>query len=333
MRQVIARQVITGRVIAGRAIIKRIIMRIFAMKIIARHAIALLGFSLAFAMPLMAEPLAGKIWHVSENSFVSFNDMLKNVSNKTYIIIGERHGRKAHQGREAFLIGALAEAGRYPTISFEMLNHQQDAIVKEYRKKSPEYALGLAMDLNWSDSNWPAWSFYQPVFNMAFTTKAEIFGADLTDAEQDEAKRAKTSDLSAPSASLPYYQDQMTAAHCGLIKDDKALELAYLQIARDQQMAATLRKHRDPKYGGLLVAGSAHIRKSTGIPNYLPANKTSIIYLKETDDNMAQFTREGQNIISGRITDFDYIWFTPKIKKISLCDRLNAKSDKHSNSE
>jgi len=308
--------------------------RVIAMQVIVRHVIALLGLSLTFSMPLMADenkPLAGQIWDVSQGSFVQFSDMLETVSDKTYIILGERHGRKAHQGREAFLIGALAEAGRYPTIAFEMLNHTQDIIVERYRKKSPEYALGLAVPLKWSDSNWPAWSFYQPVFDVAFTTKAKIVGGDLTVMEQDEAIISKTSDANAPSASLSYYQDQMTAAHCGLIDEERATELAYLQMARDQQMANALRESSDPVQGGLLVVGSAHIRKGSGIPNYLPSDETATIIMIETAGSTAEFATEDQDIVSGSLTDFDYIWFTPKIEKTSLCDRIGTKTGTDSN--
>lgn len=294
---------------------------------ITKPLIALSGLGLASATPLIAEPLAGQIWDVSQNSFVNFSNMLENISDKTYIIMGERHGRKAHQGREAFLIGALAEAGRYPTIAFEMLNHKQDIIVETYREKSPEYALGLAVPLKWSDSNWPAWSFYQPVFDVAFATKAKIIGADLTDAKQGEARVSKTSGASAPTTSPAYYQNQMTVAHCGLIEEDRAVELAYLQMARDQHMAKMLKDKRDPTHGGLLVVGSAHIRKSSGIPNYLPSNETAVIMMVETAVETIKFIQGHQEIISGRLTDFDYIWFTPKLEKTSLCDRIGKKVD------
>ncbi len=85
------------------------------------------AFSLALP-PAHAEqhdPLAGYIRGVSEERFVAFQDMLASIREHSYILIGERHGRHAHQGRETFLIGALAEAGRYPGVAFEMLSHEQ----------------------------------------------------------------------------------------------------------------------------------------------------------------------------------------------------------------
>lgn len=269
-------------------------------------------------------PLSGQIWSVKEASFVSFADMLADLVDEPYILVGERHGRTAHQGREAFLIGALAEAGRYPSIAFEMLDHSQTALVAQYRQKEPEYTLGLGIELEWAQSDWPAWSFYHPVFDMAFATKAKIIGADLTDLEQNEvvADSSRPSPLNQPSFS--YYQTNMSKAHCGLIDEPRAQELARMQIARDQQMAKNLLPLGASDSGGLLVVGSSHIRKSTGIPQYLPADETVVVSLVETDAETANFLTPFQDIVSGELSDFDYIWFTPKIAETSFCDRIGG---------
>ncbi len=91
-----------------------------AKRVIIIQLIVFIGLSLASSIQLMADdrnPLAGHIWDASQCSFVKFEDMLNTISGNTYIILGERHGCKVYQGREAFLIGTLAEAGRYPRIT------------------------------------------------------------------------------------------------------------------------------------------------------------------------------------------------------------------------
>lgn len=268
-----------------------------------------------------SETLTNKIWDVSTSQFVSFQNMLQSLSTKPYILLGERHGRKAHQNREAFFIGALAEAGRYPTVAFEMLDHTQTVIVEQYRQNAPEYALGLAQPLKWADSNWPSWSFYQPVFDTAFMTKARIVGADLTDQEQENVQPNNPENTS--SESLSYYKQHMAKAHCNLIEEPRAIHLAHLQIARDQNMAKTLVDQKDPDHGIILIVGSAHIRHTTGIPIYLPPNETTVVALIETQNKTSEFLKKDQSIVTGDIKDFDFIWFTPKINKPSLCDRID----------
>lgn len=294
------------------------------MKVPASIVFASLLLTPHFGQAEIPLPLSGQIWSVKEASFVSFADMLADVLDEPYILVGERHGREAHQGREAFLIGALAEAGRYPSIAFEMLDHTQTALVAQYRQTEPEYTLGLGIELDWAQSNWPAWSFYHPVFDMAFATKAKIIGADLTDLEQNEvvADPSRPSPLNQPS--FLYYQTNMTTAHCGLIDEARAQELARLQIARDQHMANSILPLGNSDDGVFLVAGSSHVRKSSGIPLYLSPDETAVISLVETNADASAFLTPFQEVVTGDLEDFDYIWFTPKISEASFCDRFNA---------
>ncbi len=280
-----------------------------------------LGFGLNPAQAEEEKPLSGLIWGVSEERFVAFQAMLAGIQGKPYILVGERHGRHAHQGREAFLIGALAEAGRYPTVAFEMLSHEQAETVASYRQASPEYALGLGLALNWADSNWPSWNYYQPVFDAAFTTKAAIIGADLTEAEQQVILTEDESTQS-ESVRLEYYQTHMTKAHCGLIEDTRARDLARLQIARDQKMVEQLQANKHPKHGVLLIVGASHVRKNTGIPTHLPQEDVAVIALVETDATLSEFLTPFQDIAAGNLTNYDYIWFTPRVAETSFCDRI-----------
>jgi uncharacterized iron-regulated protein len=282
---------------------------------------AAIGFALSPALAQEERPLAGLIWGASESRVVTFQEMLARIQDTPYILVGERHGRHAHQGREAFLIGALAEAGRYPTIALEMLSHAQTEAVAAYRQTSPEYALGLGLALNWADSNWPSWNYYQPVFDAAFTTKATIVGADLTEAEQQVILTGDSGNQSAVG-SLEYYQTHMTKAHCGLIEDARAQDLARLQIARDRKMAEQLQVNRHSDHGVLLIVGASHIRKGTGLPTHLPQNDVAVVALVETDATLSEFLTPFQDIVAGDLAEYDYIWFTPKVDETSFCDRI-----------
>ncbi len=272
-------------------------------------------------------PLAGNIWSVEAEAFVTVPEMIEAIRSTRFLLLGERHGRDAHQHREAFLIGALAESGRYPVIALEMLSHAQTTTVATYRQSAPEYAPGLGIALNWAESGWPAWQYYQPIFDMGFATKAEIVGADLTDQEQDAVLAATAP--SPLSQSFTHYATQMKKAHCNLIEDARAQDLARLQMARDQEMASQLKQKSDPEHGIVLIVGASHVRKSTGIPSYLPSDQTTVILLRETEADVTQFMTPFQEIVPGNLSDYDFIWFTPKIAETSFCDRIGAnKSEK-----
>tara|TARA_R110000850_G_scaffold94971_1_gene199889 strand:+ start:14421 stop:15302 length:882 start_codon:yes stop_codon:yes gene_type:complete len=292
-----------------------------------RRILSTLLLSILISAPLYAQQtnsLEGKIWSVSASDFIPFPKMLKAIRDKRYIVMGERHGRHAHQGREAFLIGALAEAGRYPAIAFEMLSGPQAQIVSTYRATSPEYALGLGIALDWASTNWPSWSYYVPVFDAAFSTKAEIIGADLSDKEQSELVVKPIPEALRGTQGFTYYKDQMTRAHCGLIAPERAELLAGLQLARDAQMANAILSRTEDDQGVLLVVGASHVRKSTGIPSRLPNGTVAVVLLREATDGEDSI----EDIVPGALTDFDYIWFTPKAEDTSFCDRIGKAEKK-----
>lgn len=87
-----------------------------------------------------------------------------------------------------------------------------------------------------------------------------------------------------------------------------------------------MKTQTDESTPALLIAGSAHTRKDRGIPRYLEVEKTISLALIEAGKE-----QDISDLVPASIDEntntYDYIWFTPKIKKKTLCDRLNlAKS-------
>ncbi len=266
------------------------------------------------------DALAGKIWDVQEQKIISFRSMLEVISNKTYILLGESHGKETHQNREAFIIAALAEFGRFPTLALEMLTHEQTQIVEKYREKSPEYSLGLAIPLGWPDSNWPSWDFYQPIFDVAFVAKLPIVGADFTDAEKREMRKQGGQNAQSHDARVNYYLQRLQDVHCGLVDDEQSLELAHLQVARDKHMAQVLQKQRHPDEGAFLIAGITHVRKGSGVPVHLPDSDFVAVAMMGTQSRLSEFQQAPNKELEDNMESFDFVWFTPGKKKRSNCN-------------
>ena len=266
------------------------------------------------------DKLAGKIWDVQVQEFVSFRTMREAIGSKTYILLGESHGQETHQNRGAFIIAALAEFGRFPTLALEMLTHEQTQVVEKYRDKSPEYSLRLAIPLGWSDSNWPSWDFYHPIFDVAFAAKLPIVGADLTDSEKKEMRKRGAKDSRSHDASVKYYRQRLQDIHCGLVDEQQSRELAYMQAARDRRMAQTLKARSHPDEGALLIAGVAHVRKDTGVPVHLPEGEFAVVAMIDTESRMSEFQLAPNEELENNMRSFDFVWFTPGIRKRSNCD-------------
>ncbi|MEM6478565.1 MAG: hypothetical protein AAF647_05915, partial [Pseudomonadota bacterium] len=61
--------------------------------------------------------LIDRVWDPARASFLTIRDLIDTLADSEIILVGERHGFAAHQERVAFLIKALADRGRYPTLA------------------------------------------------------------------------------------------------------------------------------------------------------------------------------------------------------------------------
>ena len=269
--------------------------------------------------PVPVHPLAGKIYRVKDDAFVTVRDLLADLAKARFVLIGETHGRSAHQDREAFLLAGLADQGRYPPVSFEMLTPAKAAVVQTYRVTNPEYAMALGSALEWDKSNWPSWSFYAPVFQVALTAKLPVYGAELDDS------KPKPEGQTPPAEVIDSWHQALDVAHCGLADAARLQELTDLQWHREQAMAKSLldADAATGSAGAVLVAGSAHVRKDRGVSRYLPMAASTSVALIEVGEARDAKSYLPKAIAAGAV--FDYIWFTPTTTIESTCDRLRKK--------
>lgn len=283
-------------------------------------SLALLTCFVTVAKTANTENLEGKIYRVSDGEFITSRDLIKALSSTDVMLIGERHGRKQHQSREAFILKALADKKIYPSVVLEMVPEDKSLQIAEFRQTSPEDATLLAGSLKWHETSWPAWSFYRPVFQAAFTAKLPILGGDVADSTQPASPTIKV--LEGVKAS---WSGSLKRAHCNLIKQDRLGKLTQLQIARDQNMAKRL-KLANTMNGSpaLLIAGSAHTRLDRGVPLYLHNKQIVSVALMEVRKDKKPEEHLPEPVSTGAQV-YDYVWFTAGTGKQSVCDRLKTK--------
>lgn len=221
------------------------------------------------------DDLIDRVWDPGSRVFLSIRELIDRLVDAPVILLGERHGYAAHQDREAFLIQALADRGRYPALALEMLEPRQEVIVRAYRRRNPEYARRLGIALDWASTGWPDWSFYEPVFDAAFAAKLPILGADLPLARQRVIEAEGTPDRPEDPWILDSWKDAMFKAHCGLIDNTRTRHLALKQWKRDQAMASAIQGHAR---GAILIAGQEHVRADRGVPRYVSEDVVSIAF-------------------------------------------------------
>jgi uncharacterized iron-regulated protein len=228
--------------------------------------------------------------------------LLTHMAGKRYVIVGERHGFAPHQQRHVFLIQALADQGRYPSLVLEMLNPQQEPALRAFRSANPEYAMPLGQHLRWWESGWPAWSYYAALFEAAFAAKLDIVAGEAPSEQRSQ-------DHPAPVATG--WIAALDRAHCGKRPPAELVDLARRQIARDKAMAEAMQGHAGPD-GALLIAGSTHADPVHGVPAWLPAEKTLTIVLKPL-----VIGQSPAQALAGMSADI--VWFTPSDPSARAC--------------
>lgn len=247
---------------------------------------------------------------LAENKPVTDAEFLAELLNADIILLGERHGRAAFQDRERQILEALALGGVYPALVFEMLQPSQMPTLEQHRADHPEAASGLGAALEWWDTGWPAWSFYQPIFELAYLARLPIVAGDLNDADQLAAKEFERRgpeglDLypfgseTRGSRIHGSWLDSLERAHCGLVERSELEDRASLQVARDQALAIAVARAAQglgpdqnlPRTAGaikqpvVLIAGSAHTRLDRGVgaylADYMPEAKIVTIVMRE----------------------------------------------------
>ncbi len=193
-------------------------------------------------------------------------------------ILGEVHDNPAHHATQAAIVAELQPQA----IVFEML--EPDAA----RRVTPENrmdAAHLEAVLEWTESGWPDFAMYHPIFTAA--PDAAIFGAALP---HDDVRRAVTDGAAAvlgDSAALfgldqPLPEDQhedrvdlQREAHCDALPETLLPGMVEAQRLRDAALArASVAAYHHAKALSdtptvVVIAGNGHAREDWGVPALL----------------------------------------------------------------
>jgi uncharacterized iron-regulated protein len=189
------------------------------------------------------------------------------------VILGEVHDNPGHHARQAEVLEVLAPSA----LVFEMISAEEAALV------TPELAgdaPALAEALDWSNSGWPDFSMYAPLF--AYSAEVPIYGAGISrEAAQaafaegaaavfpgDAARFGLTEAL--PEDDQAAREAEQMAAHCDALPPEILPGFVAAQRLRDASLAeaalAALEAHGPPV---AIITGNGHARRDWGVPELL----------------------------------------------------------------
>jgi uncharacterized iron-regulated protein len=271
-------------------------------------------------------PLTGQIYRVADGAAASEAELLADAGKADFVLIGERHDNLDHHRLQTGIVRALQRDARRPrALAFEMITADRQLALVEYLDAYPGDAAGLGAALDWHKSGWPDWALYAPLAGATLGNGGEIIAADLDPAQKravfEQGPQALRSsfvrrtglDQNFATALTDDLRDELDEAHCGQAPPQVLAGMYRVQRGRDAMMADRLAT-ASGKAGGILIAGTEHVRKDRGVPWYLarlePRARVVSIGLLEVQDEVRR-PPEG--------LPYDYVWFTPRVDDHDPC--------------
>ena len=280
-------------------------------------------------------PQAGRIWDVRAGAEIAPADMAARLTEARFALIGEVHDNPDHHRLQGWVIAQLAEAGASPTVVMEMITRDKADVLSDYLAMDDASAEGLGAALNWSESGWPDWKYYQPIADAALnaglpiapgnpprqiTRKTAQNGFDSLKRER-RTELALDEPLSKPLAEA--LGDELYDGHCQLLARERLAPMAKIQRLRDAFMADGLISA--DRETAALIAGNGHVRADRGVPWYLrrraPDSETVVVMLVELDGSGKAPAAYVQTGPDGAPTA-DFVWLTPRAERPDPCEQM-----------
>lgn len=286
-------------------------------------------------------PLVGRIWDVRRGVFVERAELEAALAGARFPLLGEIHDNTDHHRLQAEMITALIERGRRPALVLEMIGRRRQAALDRALREHPDDPDAIARAVEWSESGWPSFEMYRPIFAAALAGGLPMRAAGL---EREETRAVIDGDPGAvPERVVARYGldrpldpkthqavlQEMIDGHCGHLPESMAEPMVRVQRVRDALLADALESGATAD-GAVLVAGNGHVRTDRGVPALLGERGPWVALalaevqadLREPGDYATQY--------DVAVLPFDYVWFTPRDNDIDYCAELEKQLESKS---
>ena len=264
---------------------------------------------------------------------MSADTLMAALSAAPFVLLGEKHDNPDHHALQAWVLAALAGAGRRPAVALEMIGADQAPALAAYLAQPGADAAGLGPAIGWDKTGWPAWPLYQPIAAVALAHGLPIVAGGMARATQRSVGRdglgAQTvefrtrldlnHDYTPPAAAS--LRRELAASHCGLLPDAALARMSDVQRTVDAHMALSM-VEAGAVDGAVLIAGGGHVRRDRAVPWHLarlaPGRNVATLGFIEVDADRNDPRAYGIDSESGAPL-FDFVWFTPRVDDIDPC--------------
>lgn len=200
-------------------------------------------------------------------------DVLNRMAAAEIVLLGEVHDNPYHHLVQAEVLRRIQPKA----VVWEMIAEDKVSGLTSEVLSDPSR---LEAELNWTESGWPDFSLYEPVFDAA--SGARPYGAQISRSAARSVMQDGVLSYFGPDAArfgldMPLEaseqkqreKDQL-AAHCDALPQEMLPMMVDFQRLRDANLARVALRALDETGGPVaVVTGNGHARKDRGIPVYL----------------------------------------------------------------
>ncbi|GGO75631.1 hypothetical protein GCM10011348_00880 [Marinobacterium nitratireducens] len=290
-------------------------------------AVSLLGLCLASppasAQDAPAQRRPGEILDLQRGETLSPNDLYERLQRQQLILIGEQHDNPEHHAVESLLLEALVTPGSHAVL--EMLT--PNLPLADLGVTTSKDELEAALRDGTRGWNWDSYGhiYYQILQQGGKLVSGNLSGEEIQAIYRGEDDNLPQGELDSRAAIDDEVRRRTAEVigeqHCNDIPAERLERMVEIQLARDARMANRLESYRGPKQA-VLLSGSYHARKDTGVPMHLKDGASAVLLLVpvENDGKVAG----AQEVLSPAVAD--YIWFTSATEAKDYCSERAAAS-------
>ena len=279
--------------------------------------------------------LAGKIWAVKQQRWISEADLNAELASRRFILLGETHDNPDHHRLQLAVLKALPSEGASPrVVAMEQFDIENQAAIEAAMMLPNPTADAIADAGKLNRKGWD-WDQYRPIVDFAISQKLRLRAANLSraDGRQIFSQGLKASPVKFADGFFTNtwntsrnkaLQEELLEGHCGQLPDSMTSGMGNVQRARDAIMADAMLAAKPS--GAVLIAGRGHVRRDRAVPLYLQtaAPNSEIAVVAFIEVVAAQTSpRDYIDSVVNEAEPFDYVWFTPRVARKDPCEGIS----------
>jgi uncharacterized iron-regulated protein len=294
------------------------------------------GSATAGAAPSDQHPLEEKIWDVVNGTFVTREQIVPELVQSDYVLLGETHDNPLHHEYQAWSMQQLLKAGQRPGVAFEMISESQYRLLQQTTISSADQFFDV---VKWEQSGWPEREIYRPVYDTVIDAGLDIFPANIERKQLRQAIQNAHDETTATARDLmdevlldadetEEMRQEIAESHCNMLPEKHIDSMVTGQRIRDAIMALSMMNNRADD-SMVLIAGKGHTRRDRGVPAYIHARAPDAVIVSIGWHEVTEELTTPQQYIElwGDSRPFDYIWFTIRVDRPDPCEQFKKQHD------